>query len=369
MKRVYMAAIGVLVAVLAAGCGSSASLTPTGPSPAGGGFGSGASITGTVNNTAPTSPAEASGAMKLGSTLTVTVAGTSVSAPVDSSGQFVLSNVPNGDVVLQFSGSGVDARVTISGVTTGDQIHVSVLVGGNNAVVTHQDRVKSNHGSEIEGLITAINAGARTLTVDGKTVSVPTTASIRHGNRTVAFADLKVGQRVHVKAAPDSTNTLVATDVMLQDDGMGDDDNEQELKGTVSGLTGTCPTISFTVGTTAVTANAATDYRGGACADVKNGNAVEVDAMKPASGPVVATRISIESGDNTQDLKGTVSGLTGTCPAISFTVATVSVTANTATTYKGGTCADVKAGSTVEVEATKPASGTAVATKISIEKS
>ncbi len=292
MKRAYRAVVGVLVASVAVGCGSSASLSPTGPGPA---AGSSAQIVGTVNGSAaaPSAPADASGAMTLGSTLTVSVAGTSVAAPVDANGQFVLNNVPSGDLVLQFSGPGVDARVTITGVTTGDQIHLDVLVNGTNASVMRQDRRQSNHGREIEGLIAAINATARTLTVGDKTVSVPVSATIRHGNETVAFADLAVGQRVHVKATADATNTLVATEVMVQNARIGDDD-DQEVEGSVSGLSGTCPTIAFSVGTTSVTANAATAYKGGTCADVKNGTTVEVDAMTPVSGPWVATKISIE---------------------------------------------------------------------------
>jgi len=297
MKRSYMAAI--VVAVLAAGCGSSASVSPTGPSATG--VGTGTSIIGSVNGTTPVTPAGVAGAMKLGSTLTVSVAGTSVTAPVDANGQFVLNNVPSGDLVLQFSGPGVDARVTLSGITTGDQIHIDVLVGGNNAVVTNDARVHSGNGNsgnknEIEGLITAINMSTHTLTVNGKTVSVPVSATIRHGNTTVAFTDLKVGQRVHVKANSDASNNLIATEVMLQDDGTGGiDDNEQTLKGTVSALSGTCPTISFTVASTSVSANAATDYKGIVCADVKNGTSVEVEAMKPASGPSVAMRIAIQN--------------------------------------------------------------------------
>ncbi len=287
----------VITGLLLTGCGGSASLSPTGPSAATGAA-AGTTISGTVNGAssgASASGGAGMGAMALGSSITVKVAGSGVSSVVDQSGQFTLPNVPAGDVVLQFSGPGVDAHVTIAGVGAGDRIRINVLVGGGSAVVTHEDRVKADNRTELEGRISGIEASARTLTVDGRAVTVPATAVIRKGDRAVTFGELAVGQRVHVKAASEGTG-LVASEVIVQNDGGRDDDDEveRELKGAVSGLSGTCPTISFTVAGTSVSANGATDYRNGACADVKAGSAVEVKTMRTSAGAVVATRIAFE---------------------------------------------------------------------------
>ena len=68
--------------------------------------------------------------------------------------------------------------------------------------------------AEIEGLIAGI-AGL-SLTVNGQTVLVPDTAVIRHGSRAILFAELQVGDRVHVKASKLQDGTLEATEVKVQ---------------------------------------------------------------------------------------------------------------------------------------------------------
>lgn len=83
---------------------------------------------------------------------------------------------------------------------------------------------------EIEGLISAI-AGT-SITVNARTVNVPVSAVIRHGQRAVAFSELAIGDRVHVKARMQDT-VIEATEVKVQnpggaDDDDGDDDDEDE---------------------------------------------------------------------------------------------------------------------------------------------
>ena len=82
---------------------------------------------------------------------------------------------------------------------------------------------------ELEGLIT--EKGGDSITVRGQQVVVPSTCPIRHGQTQYTFADLNVGDRVHVRASRLATEgsttmvvtTLEATEVILQnpDDGEG----------------------------------------------------------------------------------------------------------------------------------------------------
>lgn len=81
---------------------------------------------------------------------------------------------------------------------------------------------------EIEGLITAIAGTA--ITVNGRTVTVPAGAVIRHGSRALALSQLGIGDRVHIKARMQGT-VLEATEVKLQNAGGnddGDDDGDQD---------------------------------------------------------------------------------------------------------------------------------------------
>jgi len=75
---------------------------------------------------------------------------------------------------------------------------------------------------EIEGPISA--TGGDSITVNGQHIVVPSTCPIRHGSTSFDFADLQIGDRVHVTAnkVTDSTGavasitTLEATEVKLQ---------------------------------------------------------------------------------------------------------------------------------------------------------
>jgi hypothetical protein len=80
---------------------------------------------------------------------------------------------------------------------------------------------------EIEGLITA--TAGDSITVNAQQVVVPATCPIRHGQTPFVFADLNVGNRVHVRAnrtaiegAAVMTTALTATEVILQNPGDGE---------------------------------------------------------------------------------------------------------------------------------------------------
>jgi len=58
---------------------------------------------------------------------------------------------------------------------------------------------------EIQGPISA--ASGDSVTVRGQVVTVPSTCTIRHGNRFFEFGDLKVGDLVHIKGQRTTTGT------------------------------------------------------------------------------------------------------------------------------------------------------------------
>jgi hypothetical protein len=124
-----------MVAFLAAACGQTGSLSPTSPSASRGrgASSSGAVISGTVNGVGLSRSSSSDAATTLASLpVTVTVVGTSISTTVDSSGRFQLTNVPTGDVQLNFKGTGLDATLTVKGVQTGDLIDITVRLTDNS---------------------------------------------------------------------------------------------------------------------------------------------------------------------------------------------------------------------------------------------
>jgi hypothetical protein len=229
-------------------------------------------------------------------TVMISVTGTGISTTVSSGGAFVLNGVPAGNVELHFTGPGIDARATVPDVSDSEEIRIVVTLRGSNAAVNVTDRSRPSNTREIEGLISSINLSARTLVVNGMTISVPTDAIVRHGNQTIAFSQLKIGQRVHVRGTLTGA-TVVASEVKLQDEnppGQG----EAEVEGAVSARGGSCPTVTFTVGTTKVSTDAATQFKSGTCATIANGVNVEVEGVRQSDGSIKATHVEFNHDDD-----------------------------------------------------------------------
>jgi hypothetical protein len=365
-----------LVCVLAAAtatvaCGGG-DMSVTGPSSNGGASSSaGATITGRVNG----GSGLASTTGSTGGALTVTIVGTSNTAPVDPTGSFTLTNVPEGTVRLEFKGPGVSATITIT-VNAQDQIQIAVTINGNTAQVESQHRSGRNR-AEVEGRITAVDATARTIRVAGTLVSVPAGATIRRGSQPLQFTDLEVGTDVKVKGVVEGT-TFVASEVKIEDDNRGE--RLQERRGTVAALSGTCPALTFTLGTLKVTTTGSTYFKDGACATVQNGMTVEVNGRPQADGSLVAMLVKQRNNDDDDEddddeddddddearIEGTVSAMTGTCPAISFTARSTSVTTTSATRFDDG-CSAIRDGRRVEVRGVRQANGSIVATRVKID--
>ena len=66
---------------------------------------------------------------------------------------------------------------------------------------------------------------------------------------------------------------------------------EVQLTGSISGLSGRCDNLRFTVSKTVVTTNGDTKFKGGSCAHLKNGDKVDVTGRRQVDGSVAATEV------------------------------------------------------------------------------
>jgi hypothetical protein len=67
-------------------------------------------------------------------------------------------------------------------------------------------------------------------------------------------------------------------------------------------------------------------------------------------------------------LEGNVSGLAGTCPAVTFTLEGRTVSTSGSTSFKGGNCAKLKDGDAVSARGLLTLEGTVNATEIHLDK-
>ncbi|HEX3070608.1 MAG TPA: DUF5666 domain-containing protein, partial [Thermoanaerobaculia bacterium] len=119
-----------------------------------------------------------------------------------------------------------DTTLAAADLKVGDQVHVKAT-SANNVNTAQQIEVQAPDTQEkpepvleIEGIITA--ASATSITVhdshdDDVVVALTSTTIIRKGETTVAAADLKIGERVHVKATS-ANNVNTAVEVIVQNE-------------------------------------------------------------------------------------------------------------------------------------------------------
>ena len=196
-------------------------------------------------------------------------------------------------------------------------------------------------------------------------------ATIRRGSLPLQFADLVVGDKVEVKGTIDGTS-FRATEVKVESENLGQ--RLQERRGIVADLAGTCPTLTFTLGTLRVSTSGSTYFKDVTCAGVQNGVAVEVNGRPQADGTFVAMLVKQREDDDDDDdeddeakVEGLVSALAGACPVISFTAQSTSVTTTSATRFDDG-CSAIQNGTRVEVRGVRQTNGSIVATRVKIDR-
>ena len=276
------------LAALAIACGGSASMTGS-DAPAAAPGSRGATIRGTVLGAAAAGDVSAS---SLG-TIRVTVVGTSLQAMTDGSGNFTLNGVPPGKVELRFQGSGVDARLTIDGLSDGQTLTLTVRVEGNNASRVGEGDDDDDEQGEVEfdGTVTLLNP----LTIGGRRVTTNSATRFLgdHNDPVPSSQVLRVGNRVEVEGRAQADGSVLAEKIKLEDD---DDDEQQEVEfeGTISQLS------PLTVAGRHVVTNSATRFLGDhndpvpSSQVLKVGNRVEVEGRQQADNSVLAEKIKLE---------------------------------------------------------------------------
>jgi Domain of unknown function (DUF5666) len=366
MNLIGSIAIASLVFVGCSGSNSSASSTS-------------ANVDGTVSS--------ATGALK------VSVPGSNQSATTDAKGNFALIGVPSGATALRFSGSGVDATLSIVALMAGEDRHVAVSVAGGKL-----DDHPEQDGSRFNGTVTSITSPA--LTVSGHTVTTTSATSFLDdsGNATTLDA-ITIGSFVEVEGAPQADGSVIARTIKLEDnlaaDGgeAGDDNGNKDggepgddngagghggndgtpgngalaqFDGAVTAATAT----SLTVNGVTVTVSATTEIEGSnetqiAFSAITVGEFVEVKGVAQTDGSILASKIEVQAAGEVEDAH--ISGAVTAVDAVggSVTVGTTTVLVVATTRFEGITSlADVKVGDMLNIEATAAADGTLTATEI-----
>jgi hypothetical protein len=227
-RALFRGSLLVACAVLATSCGGNSSLSPTAPSRNSNGGQPGAVIVGQVNSVAA--------GVTVGSTAGA-FASTGTFGAADTPGATSITvKVIGTDISTTTSGQG---QFTLTGVPPGD-VRLEFTGRGSSAII-------SISGVKVDDEIRI------SVTLNGSNARVD---SERRNNRN------------------DSTR-----------------EDQAEVKGAVSGLTGTCPKVSFTVEGAKVTTSETTQFEDVKCADIKNGMVLEIKGPRQSDGSIAATKV------------------------------------------------------------------------------
>ena len=362
-RSLHTFALLVCATALTVGCsGGSDSGSPVGPSPAGPGAGpAGATISGTVSG------GGAAQARALGTGLggvKVSVDGTDLSATTNGNGAFTINGVPPGLVRLLFQGGGASGMVDLNEVSQSETIAIAVVVNGASVELESEARTTGSE-AQLEGKIASINYPGRSMVVGTTTVTVPDGVEITNGYRLLAFTDLIVGTRIHVKGTR-TGETVTASRILAQQTGL----ENVTLNGTASDVAGTCPDRTFKFGSTQFAVNRSTIFVQGSCEQIQNGLTLEVRGLRRPDGSVLATQVKFNKKDDEDDedgvpveFSGTISGLSGPCPARRFMAGSRDVQTNGATNFLTP-CATLANGQTVAIKGKQTGGGKVIAKEV-----
>lgn len=311
----------------------------------------------------------------------VSVAGTGMTLTLEADGRFTFVGVPE-DVELTFRrADGIDARLR-----TGATHSLVVELSGNSARGSSRRRGASQT-REIEGVIVAASSDSITIKDSkGNEVKVAITSStlIRGENGTLTVTDLKVDDRVEVKAAM-KDNTLTALSIKVENEENEHENEKQEIEGVIVSASADSLTIldshktEVTVALTPLTV-----IRKGnqtlTAADLKKDDRVHVKATT-INNVLTAFLVIVQQqagddghgGGNTEmDVKGVVKSVAADSLVVLTTRGEVSVKtdANTIVEVKDrkASLSDIKAGDLVEAEGTRVDDKTLMAKKIEVRR-
>jgi hypothetical protein len=126
-------------------------------------------------------------------------------------------------------------------------------------------------------------------------VAVNTSTDPRSATLTIGNRPFRVEQEGARRNPPDDDDDDDDEDDDDDDDnGNGNGGRDGRAEGRVGSLSGSCPSLSFSVGGQSVVTDGSTEFKGGNCRDLRNGVEVKVRGERRGSGPIRAERVDID---------------------------------------------------------------------------
>jgi hypothetical protein len=275
------------------------------------------------------------------------------------------TRIEQGGATKQFADLQIGMRVHVEGTVAGADLRASTIRIQNTTTWIPV---------EVNGVIDSLSGTAALFQFRiGSRLVKGDTLTVFFGGNAQSFAALKDGVRVEVKGQ--QRDGYIYAERLHVNDAAGDDgsdgqDESASIHGVLTAIGGTKPLLILTVGGTTVRTDSATvvQRRGDVqtLETLRIGQTLHVVGARQADGSLDARRIEIDD-DQTGgefEIEGSVGGLKGSCPAVSFSVNGFAITTTAATTFNGVTCPALKSGDRVTVKGTTQSDGSVLATNV-----
>jgi Domain of unknown function (DUF5666) len=214
----------------------------------------------------------------------------------------------NGSLTITFSSLKVGTDVEVKGTLSGTTLNAASVELQPAEAPEPPEPPENENEVELKGLVSNLKGTASSFTFDLGSQHVKGDSSTRFdmsggsdggsnssgpGSGNASFTDLKNGETVEVHGTT-GASTITATRIHIENENEDNDQNEAELKGALGTVTGSCPSISSSVGTTKFTTSSSTKFDEVSCSALKSGDMVEVKGTKGSNGIVAATEIKRE---------------------------------------------------------------------------
>jgi hypothetical protein len=300
-------------------------------------------------------PTMAAGALKVAGRIVTTDAAT---------------QIRHGSSALEFDDIQIGYRVHVRGLTSGANL-VASSIEIQNTITTIPVNVNGII-SDLAGTPAAFEfrIGSRVVKGDAST------GFFGDGDSPDSFASLEDGVRVEVKGLQRDGHVYAARIHINGDDEAeeDEDDAEQDTSASIHGalmqIGGSAPTLQLLVGTTTVRTTSGTEVR--RRGDVQTlaaltvGMDLHVVGTRQPDGSLDARMIQItdDAPGGAFEIQGAAGGVSGSCPALTFSINGFSIRTTAATTFDGTTCAAMKSGTKVTVTGVVQADNSVLATLV-----
>ncbi len=220
--------------------------------------------------------------------------------------------------------------------------------------VRHQPGPRQVH---LVGGVSALRGSCPDLRFLLRAEHIVTNANTRFDG--VACSSIRNGLLITVRGVRQADGTVLVREVEPEVEA-----EEIEILGTLTALDGSCPNVTFSLGSELIATSADTRFKKLPCGGLRNGQFVQVEGFRQADGRILAREVEPEIEVREVEIRDVIRNLDGSCPHLTFFLGNSRIVTDAHTRFKEVACSGLSNGRLVEVEGIRQADGSILANEI-----